>query len=110
MNIWVMAGTCEGETFASTHLTKKGALLAGIGDVLEFLGVEDEETALEVMNRKYQHTETDGEHTEPIEWSFKKMKEMDYNKLCGIFGEWSELTWDNDHGYQLDILKTMIQA
>ena len=36
MNIWVMAGTCEGETFASTHLTKKGALLAGIGDVLEF--------------------------------------------------------------------------
>jgi len=49
MVIWVLTGTYEGEQFCSTHLTEKGACLAAIGDVLEMLGVEDEESARRAM-------------------------------------------------------------
>ena len=41
MNIWVFMGRYDGELFASTHLTEKGAVLAGIFDLLEYLGVHD---------------------------------------------------------------------
>ena len=51
MNIWVLSGSYEGEQFASSHLTEKGACLAAIGDVLEMLGIEDEEAARRVMAR-----------------------------------------------------------
>ena len=108
MDVWVMTGSCDGELFASSHLTEKGAVLAAIRDLLEFLGVEDEETAQRVV---YGRSPIDaGLPDEPIEWDSSKLKEMDRNKLHGVFGEWSELTWDNDVGYRLDILKTRIEA
>ena len=50
MNIWVLSGSYEGEQFASSHLTEKGAVLAAIGDVLQLLGVEDDEDARKVMD------------------------------------------------------------
>jgi hypothetical protein len=103
-----MSGSYEGEQFASTHLTEKGALLACIGEILEFLGVEDEETARSVMDRR---GGLDAELAdEVIEWDFNKLKEMDRNKLHGVLGEWYELTWDNDLGWSLDIHKTVIAA
>ena len=110
MNIWVRQGIHEGEMFASTHMTEKGAALAAIEDVLEFLGVEDEETALSVMNGRYAYAETDGEQTEPFEWHLKKMRDMKREELWKIFGQWSELTWDNDRGYQVEVNKTEIQG
>jgi len=108
MDVWVMTGHYEGDLFATTHLTEKGAVLAGIRDLLEFLGVEDEETAQSVV---YGPSPIDADLPDDvIEWDFNKLKEMDRNKLHGVFGEWLELTWDNDVGYRLDILKTEIQA
>ena len=76
MKVWVMQGIHEGELFSSVHMTEKGCALACIADVLEFLGVEDEETALNTMNNNYEYTETDGEQTEPFEWDQSKMKDM----------------------------------
>jgi len=110
MKVWVMQGIHEGEMWATTHLTEKGAALAAIGDVLEFLGVEDEETALSVMNARYAYAETDGEQTEPFEWHLKKMKDMNRKELWKIFKQWSELTWDNTCGYQVEVNKTEIGA
>jgi hypothetical protein len=110
MNIWVMQGIHEGEMFASTHLTEKGAALAALSDVLGFLGVEDEETALSVRNNHYTYSDTDGEQTEPFEWDLEKMKDMTRKELWKIFGDWSELTWDNSCGYQIDVNKTEIAA
>ena len=106
MNIWVMQGIHEGEMFASTHMTEKGAALAAIGDVLMFLGVEDTETALEVLNRR-DCGETE-EYTEPIEWDQIKLRDMKRDELWKIFGQWSELTWDNSCGYQIEVNKTEI--
>ena len=108
MNIWVMQGIHEGELFASTHMTEKGAALAALADVLTFLGVEDEETALSAMNMHVRIGES--EVNEAPEWDFEKMKDMKRKELWKIFGDWSELTWDNSCGYQIDVNKTEIAA
>ena len=110
MKVWVMQGIHEGELYSSVHLTEKGAALAAIADVLEFLGVEDEETALDAMNNRNLYRETDGEQTDPYEWDYNKMRDMKRSELWVIFQEWSELTWDNPCGYQLDMMHTEIAA
>ena len=110
MKVWVMQGIHEGTLFSSVHLTEKGCALAAIADVLEFLGVEDEETALSAMNNNYEYTETDGEQTEPFEWDQTKMRDMKREELWPIFRSWSELTWDNQCGYQLDMMTMEIAA
>ena len=113
MNIWVMHGIHEGDMFASTHMTEKGAALAAIADVFEFLGIEDEESATDAMNNVGWHgiaRSADAEKEEPFEWDFEKMKDMKRKELWTIFGQWSELTWDNSHGYQIEVNKTEIGA
>ena len=109
MEIWVMTGTYEGEQFASSHLTEKGAVLAAIADVLQLLGIENRENAIEVMKR-----EASGlvlmEGDEPIEWDLEKMRGMPRNELWGIFGEWNEYTWDNQMGYSIEIIETKLAA
>ena len=110
MKVWVMQGIHEGELFSSVHLTEKGAALAALADVLEFLGVEDEETALNAMNNHNPYRETDGEQTEPHEWDQTKMRDMKRGELWPIFQSWSELTWSNNYGYQLDVMQQEISA
>ena len=41
MNIWLCVNAFEGELFASTHLTQKGAWLAALGDLLQFLNLDE---------------------------------------------------------------------
>ena len=109
MEIWVLSGTYEGEQFASSHLTEKGAVLAAIADVLQLLGIENRENAIEVMKR-----EASGlvlmEGDEPIEWDLDKLRDMPRNELWGIFHEWSEYTWDNSMGYSIEVIKTKLAA
>ena len=110
MKMWILHGVYEGELFCSSHITEKGAALAAIADVLEFLGVENEENALCVANNLNAYSETDGEPTEAIEWDQEKMSKMSRDQLWKIFREWTQLTWDNSLGYQIDIDPVMIQA
>ena len=107
MIIWILTGTYEGEQFASTHLTEKGACLAAIADVLQLLGVEDEEDANRVMESRMVGMMKD---EKPIEWDLEKMRGMPRNELWGIFGEWSEYTWDNQMGYGIEVIKTKLAA
>ena len=110
MKVWILQGIHEGTLFSSVHLTEKGCALAAIADVLEFLGIEDEETALNAMNDHNPFRETDGEQTEPFEWDQTKMRDMSRGELWPIFQSWSELTWDNQYGYQLDMMHQEITA
>ena len=110
MKVWVLHGIHDGDMFTSTHLTEKGVALAAIADVLDFLGVTDEETALDAISRHHHYTDTGGKQNESIEWDFEKMKDLGRSDLWGIFRDWSELTWDNNHGYQLEVSATEIQA
>ena len=112
MKLWVLHGSYEGESFTSIHLTEKGCALACIADVLEFLGVDNEEEALEVMNDSYAYRQTDGEQTEAFEWDQEKMKEMSSRDLWKIFGDWTEICWDrmSDRSYYIDATPQMVQA
>ena len=112
MKVWVMQGSYEGELFSSVHLTQKGCALACIADITEFHGIDDEETALSVMNNCYAYTDTDGEATEPIEWDQQKLKDMTSEQLWKIFSEWCEIGWDRmaDRSYNLDANSVEIQA
>ena len=112
MKVWVLQGSYEGELFSSVHLTEKGCALACVADVLEFLGVDDKETALGVMNDVYSYTETDGEQTEPFEWDYEKMKGMTSEELWAIFHDWVEISWDTmtDRSYSISAEPMEIQA
>ena len=112
MKLWVLHGSYEGESFTSIHLTEKGCALACIADVLEFLGVDNEEEALSVMNDSYAYRQTDGEQTEAFEWNQEKMKQMSSQDLWKIFGDWTEICWDrmSDRSYYIDATPQMVQA
>ena len=89
-----MQGSYEGELFSSVHLTQKGCALACISDIIEFLGVDDDETALSVMNDCNPYAETDGDQTEAIEWDQERLKEMSSKQLWKVFADWTEISWD----------------
>ena len=112
MRVWVMQGSYEAQLFSSVHLTEKGCALACVADVLEFLGVDSEKEALEVMNDVYSYTETDGEQTEAFEWDQEKMKNMTSKELWKIFQDWCEISWDrmSDRSYYIDGVPTEIQG
>ena len=112
MKVWVMQGSYEAELFSSVHLTEKGCALACVADVLEFLGVDSEKEALEVMNDVYSYSETDGEQTEAFEWDQEKMKNMTSKELWKIFSDWTEISWDrmSDRSYYIDAQPMEIQA
>ena len=109
MIIWILTGSYEGEQFASSHLTEKGAVLAAIADVLQLLGVENKEDAQRVMSNDISGKGL-MEGDEPSEWDLEKMRGMPRNELWGIFGEWNENTWDNQMGYSLEVIKTKLAA
>jgi len=108
MIVWVMQGSYEGELFSSVHMTEKGCALACISDITEFLGVDDEETAMSVCDH---YAESDGE-PEPIEWDQEKLKHMTREELWKIFADWSELSWDRmaDRSFYLDANRVEIQG
>ena len=110
MKVWVLQGSYEGELFSSVHLTEKGCALACIADITEFHGIDDDETALSVMNNTY-HGETE-EYKEPIEWDQEKLKEMTSKQLWKIFADWTEMSWDRmaDRSYNIDAQPMEIQA
>lgn len=106
MPIWVFMVQYDGEMSCSTHFTQKGALLAAMEDVLQYLGVEDAEDASRVYNTSSGMTR---EVVEPPEWDPEKLRKMPINDLYGVFGEWCEKTWD-DFMYQCEIMKTKVAA
>jgi len=103
MPIWVFMVRYEGELSCSTHLTEKGAMLAAIGDVMEYLGVEDEEAALRVFDDQC----VDAPRIEPPEWDQEKMRKMKPDQLHSILGAWIEKTWDH-YDYEVEVTKTRL--
>ena len=105
MPIWVFIVRYEGEVFCSTHFTEKGAYLNAIYDVLEYLGVEEEQYARSVCGI----AGDEDKDAEPPEWDHEKLQKMKANELIGIFGEWVEYTWDH-FDYDVEVEKTMVRA
>jgi len=109
MNIWVMVGMHEGEHFASSHFTQKGALLSGIADMMDFLGIADQESAQAVFNDRLFGGEE--EYTEgDLETDFEKMRGMPLDTIQRLFRDYAEMAWDNDYGYALEVVRTQVAA
>jgi len=108
MRVWVMQGSYEGEMFSSVHFTQKGCALACISDIIEFHGIDDDETAMQVVENSYE----DATNPIPIEWDQEKLKEMTSKQLWKIFSDWCEISWDrmSDRNYNLDSHQMEIQA
>jgi len=107
MPIWVFMVRYDGDFSCSTHFTEKGAMLAAMGDVLQYLGVEDAEDAKNVYSGRPNIQADEG--VEPPEWDLEKLRKMPINELYRVFGLWSERTWD-DFMYECEIMKTKVAA
>jgi len=101
MNLWVMSGTYNGEHFASTHLTEKGAMKAMILDMLNFLGIECAED---------QRSDPDTAKNPDLEWNPEVIGEMELPELKPLMQKYGEYTWDNDQGYSLEIVRCSLEA
>ena len=102
INLWSFIGIFEGELFTSTHLTEKGAMLNAIEDVLMFLGVDDDPA--DAFERYFVD-----EDAAPC-YDLDEMRKMNREELAKLFYQWAELTWDNQQGYQVEIVKTQVKV
>ena len=101
MDIWVLSGSYEGDPFASTHIQRKGALIAGILDVYDFLGIEDrDEYALRFPGQDNWFYTSD------------ELKTLDADQVQEVFGSLVCLdpVYDNDVGYRLTVIKSRVAA
>lgn len=97
MNIWVFSGKYNDELFASTHLTEKGALIAGTTDILEYLGVEN----------AYFSDSRDEKEYPP--WKSEELEALTSEELWGVFRQWLQRTWDH-YNYECGVMKTVVQG
>ena len=110
MKIHVMTSSHEGQIRSSTHLTEKGAAIAAIGDILDFLGVADKTDAVRVMDDRFCGHPDEKPPDDSIMWDLEEMRQMKTDDLWRVFREWCECTWDNQYAYHIDVNATMLQA
>ena len=100
MKIWVARQTCtyNSETYVSTHITEKGALIAAIESLREDLceGYDDDE--LEDMRPDMPH------HYE------EDLMQYNSEQLRGIIEDWWEYSWNINEQAQYQIHETMLTA
>jgi len=113
MRLWVVQVSYDRELSCSTHLTEKGAVVAGISDMLDFHGIDDEESARRVVADRFcGHTD---EKPAPdgygrFMWDQKELHKQDTRELWEVFRLWNECTWDNEHAYHVDVNSCMLEA
>ena len=100
MNIWVVRQTClhANETFLSTHITEKGALVTAIRAVREDLCDGLDEDELEDMRPSMPH-------------NYKEdLMQYGSEQLRGIIEDWWEYSWGMETETQYQIHETQVQG
>ena len=97
MNIWVFMGRFECDLFASTHLTEKGAVLAALEDIVEYLGIG------EGNGRQDPRSEED----KPLPWDHDELKTFPTTELWEVYRGYREYFWD-DSQYEVEIKPTQV--
>ena len=95
MNIWTFVVRYDSELSVSTHFTQKGALLAAIGDILEYLGIQED----------YFECARDEEEYPP--WKQKELDAMRSEQLTEVYQQWAERTWDH-FNYESEVIQTKV--
>jgi hypothetical protein len=101
MKIWTLAGVFEGEPFASTHLTRKGAYVALIEDVWEYVAPDDGE--------RYED-----EAGNPCFYGTRaQLMEMTSDELRSVRDSWMDHLYYKMAGsqmYYVDVIETELQG
>jgi len=97
MIIWTFVCRYDGDLSVSTHFTQKGALLTGIGDVLDYLGIYEE------------YFDDDRDEKEYPPWRKEQLAEMNSEQLIKVYQLWSERTWDH-FNYESEVIKTKVEG
>ena len=100
MNIWVVRQTClyDNETYVTTHLTEKGALITAIETVRDDMVSGFCEQELEDYRPGMPH--------DPEE----DLMDMTREQLRGIIEDWWEYSWDINEQAQYQIYETVVTA
>tara|TARA_R100000008_G_C3475671_1_gene111230 strand:- start:207 stop:512 length:306 start_codon:yes stop_codon:yes gene_type:complete len=100
INIWVVRQTClyDHETYVTSHITEKGALIAAIETVREDMVSGFCEEELEDYRPGMPH--------DPEE----DLKDMTREQLRGIVQDWWEYAWDINEHAQYQIYETQVGA
>jgi len=101
MNIWLAVQAYEGELFATTHLTQKGAWLTAIYDVLEFLNGDGHDQDLDDFKDRHG---IDSDVDLPPN-TVDELEALTSEELSKVFHTWSEYIWDNQRGYMIEVLE-----
>ena len=105
MNIWLCVNAFEGELFASTHLTQKGAWLAALGDLLQFLNL-DEFDDLDGFRELHG---IDPDEELPVSTP-PELEALSSEELSKVFHKWNEYTWDNQCGYSIEVMQRQLEG
>ena len=97
MNIWTFVCRYDGELSVSTHFTQKGAMLAAIGDVLDYLGITED-----------YFDDRDDEKEYPT-WKEEQLADMSSEQLIKVWHLWAERTWDH-FNYESEVIKTKVEG
>ena len=98
MNIWVFMGRYDGELFATTHLTEKGAVLAALADIVEYLGIAEGQDARQ---------DPRSEEECSLPWDCDKLKALPTTELWEVYAGYCEHLWD-DYSYEQEIHQTQV--
>jgi len=107
MDIYVCSSSYETDSFASTHIQHKGALIAAILDICEYLGVETYDQV-----DIYAAEDEDPLTVDDLPWKEEKLLEMDTDRLIKVYGHWQsrEAVWSNHDGYSISVIRTRLSA
>ena len=100
MNIWVVRQSClyDHDTYVSTHMTEKGALITAIRAVREDLCHGLDEDELEDMGEGMPH-------------NYKEdLMQYDSKQLRGIVSDWWEYSFHMNEHAQYQIHQTQVEA
>ena len=106
MIIWLAVQAYEGELFATTHLTQKGAWLTAIYDVLEFLTASGGDLDLDDFKERHGIESDKGlPPNTPAE-----LEALTSEELSKVFHTWNEYTWDNQSGYMIEVMERQLEG
>ena len=108
-------GSYESDPFASTHIQRKGALIAGILDIYDFMGINDREEWEKYFSegRGRYNEASFGEGTDECLYYYPdELKAMDDEQIVTIFGALTDLdsVYDNDVGYRVTVIESRLRA
>jgi len=111
MNIWVVASCYDGELATQTHLTRKGAYIAAVEALWDFLGLD---ASLDINDFWHNVIGLDPKCDEIPPWEIDSdvLRTLSADEVSNQYIEMSELYWDitSYDRVDLEVRQTTLKA